>query len=189
MSPATLVRAEGDSDFSTFCIWGCGALGTHAHMAWECENRPAHARHWKRPRRTVTARLGWGNDSVLRWLCEVAEETWAQRYGANSNLEKGRAREARQGVHRPTADEAEWNRVLDTMATDWHRPWWVLAEGESMAEPGTTLDEEWLAANVANAADAEDGETTADSMAESSSEHDAEDEEMPPAGDSGRRWA
>ena len=68
LSPAA-IGGQG-SLFSDQCVWGnCDALGTHAHICWECSQRPKKLR----PKNPLDARFGWSSVASLRWLGRVQE--------------------------------------------------------------------------------------------------------------------
>ena len=64
------------------CIWGCQALGTWEHIAWECGRRPAKLAPPPWPTNEVTARWGWAVKServgaAQAWLVEVQRRLWS----------------------------------------------------------------------------------------------------------------
>ena len=81
LSPAAvndhIDKDRPDSDpLTNRCIWGCGCLGTHYHIAWECELRPRKLV----PSGPIDARYGWVKKSSLRWLGQVQQKIWELRH-------------------------------------------------------------------------------------------------------------
>ena len=72
-SPAALAHVPG---MDSSCIWGCGSVGHHDHIAWECDKRPLKIR----PKNGLDQRFGWFSSVARSWLSRIVTEVWKTRY-------------------------------------------------------------------------------------------------------------
>ena len=109
-TPAALSVARPGT--SPDCIWGCGAVGTHEHICWECEMRPPG--YPDRPVDEYEARLAWPPDRkitpTLTWLKHVVDEIWCQRY-PNRRRRRLAARAANPGEEEEVGNSAGQDEV------------------------------------------------------------------------------
>ena len=72
-------------NMTRLCPWGCGEIGHHDHIFWQCAGRP-----YPRPERPKDARqrrLAWPvednaerNAQVIHFMEMVVKEVWNKRY-------------------------------------------------------------------------------------------------------------